>query len=338
MRTLFKRAGIEEAQPSLRGLIVPNADTGGLLPKPRLYPWARVEGKDELWFLYDDECGVPSKKRTRCRISSPHVQRVAVRAQVRYLKHALDRNELALSETMESPVLPGWILIVSGIILAGFMVPTLLRIPRAIMKMFEMDPKVGVCSALISIVLVGMAMLMCGGAVFSGWVCVRWMNVRQAKLDAGGILATLRNGTELYRPWAELVFASVRINRLRFADGAALGLFGTRWRLKRLLIIVKERYLPALSVSSRDKYRRAGQRLIIWSVVLAIVGGLMASCLPPTADVKYWAWKVAGGTLGMGVLFAVFVTYMEPVGVWYQEFEARHWRTQRARQRAAQVG
>ncbi len=305
-----------KAEPSLRGLIVRDAERDGLLLTPKLYPWSvvgRVQPSQtfKYWVAYDDE-GNPVREDghpMHLKLANDHAHRIAVKAQERHFLRAFKCGGLDLADKCDNllaHLLVGWLMV---ILLAGLWLYGVIWIARASWRIFKegmLLPEHLPLLVIATVLMVAGMTLMAGVAVWVFFLqLVGGSRVMLARYDEVGVTAKLHNGTEVRHAWSALsnVSRSSAPFHVHFGGSGTLTFPRPGPRTKTLIRVATRRFLPHEEHRTTLKLRRSGIRLIALSAITAIAGALIIESysIPGESRGGALAFGVAALVLGCGV-------------------------------------
>ncbi len=287
------------AEPTLRGMRVcpaPDDDVSA----PVIYRWDQVSpmspASPTRWIVSTAD-GSPLMKdgrRVRLRTASEWADRIAHRAQKRWLRRAWRDGTLCIDERLRPPV-ARWL----GLLL--FMLPLLsavllFAVARGFYMAYVMPPRLASdADAAIAYLVAAGYLLLATGIILVGWreLGSAWpVKIRSVRIDSKGIQARLRGGRVVFEAWDGCQDIRVQHNRtayLIFGHRRRLKLMDVTWRTATALRAINEHLRPATVRSERQimLYLIGLINLIYAAIFFPLLGDL---ALLARADGKPVAW------------------------------------------------
>lgn len=297
-----------DATPSLRGLKVLDSEGDGETAASTVYPWDRVGGFEHSWSVYDDagELLCEGGRPVRLWLEKAAAVSAAKRAQRRYYNRALDQNSVQLREIYDTSVDERWHL---AIAIVSLLLTLFVVLPKAL-QLWNNDFEIPFSAESEPLARFVVVMMLAGCAL---WIYLfAYVGVFMARLniacvavfDSVGVSATLQDGRDVSRRWADLeaVHVGSRLSVLRFCDGMRVALRGRRSRTGALVAAAGDRHAPEQAERARRGKMRQGILLLTrWTIaaaVLYVAGtfGRRAGWIPEPVHVVLPIAVLLGGT------------------------------------------
>ena len=331
------------AKLSLRGLIVPDAEPDGLLLKPRVYPWGRVEYMGETalsgrWLVYDEN-GNRARVGTRpiaLSILGTHARQISIRAQKRHFKNALKHGPLRVVATYRSRSVVDWAMLLASACLVLYVLVWVIQLSLRGLREGMFPPEY---ESLVVIVALLFVIVTAALGVVPAWLILPALLVSPkvlcARYDEHGISARLSDGTEVQRSWSSLkrVSRAGMLLRLHFDDGLALQIRRPGPRTVLFIQTVRAAYLSEQDHRDLSRVKYALVRSLLWCVLGAIGAALLVERYGGPDESSWSSFEIAGVILVAGLLLTIQALYMAMVPKWLAKDAARSYRKKRRARR-----